>query len=202
MFEKFQRTLLSGHPLGQPKWGTLEAVISIPSETINGYWKRRYSPRSTVISVARNTTHAETVQLVDSLMGGWEGDETGRASQLHSPTRGLGVIERDIEQAHLAYGGGSVTRNDDRRWAVAVLSGLLGTGVHSRLNTTMGKEPGVASLVGSFSQSLSDAGSWMVYVGTTLRHVPEVMERIDRTLNDLVVNGVTKKELEGYADRS
>ena len=195
--QKFQRTLLDGHPLGQPRGGTPESVASMTRETIRDYWERRYSPLSTVISVAGNATHIETVELVEALMGGWEGEETGRVSRRHFPKSALGLITQDIEQAHLAYGGGSVTDNDDRRWAVALLNNALSAGMSSRLNVAMGREPAVARTTGGSSQTFSDAGSWMIYVNTTPGRVPEVMERIDHVLNDLVLNGVTNKELEG-----
>ena len=194
--QKFHCTLLDGHPLGQPRVGIPESVASMTRETIRGYWKRRYGPPSTAISVVGNATHAETVELVEGLMGGWKGGETGRVSWPHSPTSALGLIKRDTEEAHLAYGGGYVTHNDDRRWAAALLINVLGTGISSRLNAAMGREPDVAHAVGSSGKGFSDAGSWTICVGTTPGQVPEVMARIDQILNDLISNGVTNKELE------
>ena len=64
-------------------------------------------------------------------------------------TVALDVVRRPTEQAHLVYGMRSVSRFDDRRWALAVLNHVLGGGLSSRLFQKVREQRGLAYSVWS-----------------------------------------------------
>ena len=100
----------------------------------------------------------------------------------------LDVVRRSTEQAHLVYGMRSVSRFDERRWALAVLNHVLGGGLSSRLFQKVREQRGLAYSVWSERAAYADAGSLAVVVGTAPEHVDEVLR---------IVNG----ELELLAER-
>ena len=122
---------------------------------------------------------------------------------MRSPTRTgpgpdavpLEVVRRTTEQAHLVYGARSVTRFDERRWALAVLNHVLGGGLSSRLFQKVREQRGLAYSVWSERAAYADAGSLAVVVGTAPEHVDEVLRIVNGELELLASDGVTEREL-------
>ena len=107
----------------------------------------------------------------------------------------LDVVRRPTEQAHLVYGVRSVSRFDDRRWALAVLNHVLGGGLSSRLFQKVREQRGLAYSVWSERAAYEDAGSLAVVVGTAPEHVDKVLQIISEELELLATEGVSDREL-------
>ena len=106
------------------------------------------------------------------------------------------MVRRPTEQAHLVYGARSVTRFDERRWALAVLNHVLGGGLSSRLFQKVREERGLAYSVWSERAAYADAGSLAVLVGTAPEHVGEVLRIVEDELDLLAQSGVSGRELD------
>ena len=125
-----------------------------------------YRPANMVVSVAGDCTHEAVAADLERRFAGTPG---GAAPTAHCarPRRGraLDVVRRPTEQAHLVYGVRSVSRFDERRWALAVLNHVLGGGLSSRLFQKMREQRGLAYSVWSERAAYQDAGSLAVVVG-------------------------------------
>ena len=110
-------------------------------------------------------------------------------------TVALDVVRRSTEQAHLVYGMRSVSRFDERRWALSVLNHVLGGGLSSRLFQKVREQRGLAYSVWSERAAYQDSGSLAVVVGTATEHVDEVLEIVDNEFELLAADGVTDREL-------
>jgi predicted Zn-dependent peptidase len=104
-------------------------------------------------------------------------------------------VRRPTEQAHLVYGVRSVSRYDERRWALSVLNHVLGGGLSSRLFQKVREERGLAYSVWSERAAYQDAGSLAVVVGTAPEHVDEVLRIVSGELELLAEHGITAREL-------
>ncbi len=89
----------------------------------------------------------------------------------------------------------SVSRFDERRWALAVLNHVLGGGLSSRLFQKVREQRGLAYSVWSERAAYEDAGSLAVVVGTAPDHVDEVLRIVSGELELLAGEGVTEREL-------
>jgi predicted Zn-dependent peptidase len=105
------------------------------------------------------------------------------------------VVRRPTEQAHVVYGVRSVSRYDERRWALAVLNHVLGGGLSSRLFQKVREERGLAYSIWSERSAYHDAGSLAVVVGTAPEHVDEVLRIVTGELELLAEHGITDREL-------
>ena len=52
--ELFIDAIWRSHALAPPILGTTESILGMSRDTISSYWKRRYTPRSTVVAIAGN----------------------------------------------------------------------------------------------------------------------------------------------------
>ena len=107
----------------------------------------------------------------------------------------LDVVRRSTEQAHLVYGMRSVSRFDERRWALSVLNHILGGGLSSRLFQKVREQRGLAYSVWSERAAYEDSGSLAVVVGTAPEHVDEVLQIVNAEFELLAAEGVTEREL-------
>jgi predicted Zn-dependent peptidase len=198
----FAETFFGDTPVGRPILGTVESITSMSRNSIFNYYKKRYLPEDIVIAVAGNIKHQKVIDAVVKAMSrdGFLGDtksEFKMRSTAKVKRRGerIGLIHRKTEQAHLFLGVDGVARDDQRRFAMSVLSAALGGGMSSRLFQEIREKRGLAYSVYSYAQQFAGTGALGFYAGCTPSKATEVISLIREVLNDVAVNGLTHEEL-------
>jgi len=193
--EDFINAIWDGHPLSPPVLGTRDSINVMTRDTIHDYWARRYTPHSVVVAIAGNLPR-ELAEIVTERFGTWHGDPVERTLTPPPSRPRVRVTRRDTEQAHLIIGSPSITRNDERRYALSLVDHILGGGMSSRLFHEIRETRGLAYAVHTFRLPFADAGASGTYVGTTPRQADEVLKIVRDQLNLVVERGVTPQELE------
>ncbi len=158
--------------------------------TIHDYWARRYSPHSVVVAVAGNLPD-DLTDMIGERFGEWKGEPIERSLITPAERSEVRVTRRDTEQAHLILGSQSITRDDERRFALSLVDHILGGGMSSRLFHEIRETRGLAYAVHAFRLPFSDAGASGTYVGTTPRQADEVLKIVRAQLGMVVESGVT-----------
>jgi len=202
--ERWQAALFPDHPLGTDTLGTASTVQRISRDDIRAFFDLHYRPSNMVVSVAGDCTHdAAAAELQQRFAGSWGAEAAATAAANPAMNRtapgpdtlALDVVRRSTEQAHLVYGMRSVSRFDERRWALSVLNHVLGGGLSSRLFQKVREQRGLAYSVWSERAAYQDSGSLAVVVGTATEHVDEVLQIVDNEFELLAADGVTDREL-------
>ena len=193
--EQWQSSIFRDHALGRDTLGTASTVGALEATDIRGFFEHHYRPGNMVVSVAGDCTHDAVAADLERRFAGTLGGVAPPRTAPGPGTAQIQVVRRPTEQAHVVYGVRSVSRFDDRRWALAVLNHVLGGGLSSRLFQKVREERGLAYSVWSERAAYQDAGSLAVVVGTAPEHVPEVLRIIAGELELLAVHGITDREL-------
>jgi predicted Zn-dependent peptidase len=193
--ERWQSALFPGHALGRDTLGTASSVQRITREDIRAFLERHYRPSNMVVSVAGDCTHEAVAADLERRFAGTPGGAVPSRTAPGPDVVALDVVRRPTEQAHLVYGARSVSRFDERRWALAVLNHVLGGGLSSRLFQKVREQRGLAYSVWSERAAYEDAGSLAVVVGTAPEHVDTVLHIISEEFELLATEGVTEREL-------
>jgi predicted Zn-dependent peptidase len=193
--EQFVEAMWTGHALAPPILGTTQSITDMTRDTIEEYWARRYTPKSTVVAVAGNLPDDLTA-LVAEHFGTWQGPGISRSVDAPHVDATVAVRTRDTEQAHIVFGCPSITRDDDRRFALTLLDHVLGGGMSSRLFHEIRETRGLAYAVHAFRLPFADAGASAIYVGTTPSQTEEVMKIIREELDRIATDGITAEELD------
>jgi predicted Zn-dependent peptidase len=193
--EQWQSSLFPDHALGRDTLGTASTVRALEATDIRGFFEHHYRPGNMVVSVAGDCTHDAVAADLERRFAGTLGGAAPPRTAPGPETAQLQVVRRPTEQAHVVYGVRSVSRFDDRRWALAVLNHVLGGGLSSRLFQKVREERGLAYSVWSERAAYQDAGSLAVVVGTAPQHVSEVLRIVAGELELLAVHGITDREL-------
>lgn len=191
-------------PLGRPIAGTVASIEAMTPAQIRRFYRKHYVPSNVVVSVAGAVDHAEVVRSVRKAFArrGWL---DGRAAPAvpravagrRSPKVGAGEAEvnRPFEQVNLVIGREGVTREDDRRYALAVLNTALGGGTSSRLFQEVREQRGLAYSVYSFASQYADSGLVGVAVGCLPGRTDEVLDVVRGLLRTIATDGITDDEL-------
>jgi predicted Zn-dependent peptidase len=198
VFELHGARLWGDHPYGYPILGTRETVGSFTTDDLRGLHDRTYHPEHVVVAASGNIEHDDLIAILERT--GWNSFPSGGKSRLVSraavpaiPT--ITHFEREGAQTHIVFGSATVPHGDPRRYAMALVSTLLGGGMSSRLFQRVREELGLAYAVYTFQSFHHDAGIHGVYVGTAPETAGLASEAIRDELARVAAEGIPDDEL-------
>jgi predicted Zn-dependent peptidase len=184
------------HPLGRRVLGEAEVIASIPVPDIDAYHHQHYTGANIVVGAAGHLEHERIVELGERLVSPSEGGSNGSVAATPEDTARLRFYEKDTEQYHICFGAPGITRDDERRYALAVLDSIFGGSTSSRLFREVREKRGLAYSVGSYNEQYTDSGLVATYVGTREDNVEEACAIIGAELERLRNEPVSGTELE------
>jgi predicted Zn-dependent peptidase len=193
--EVLAEALWPGHPLGRDVLGTEDSIEGLTRDDIASFHAGHYRPANMVLAAAGELDPDDLVAGIDKRFRGGLGGQTPVRSAPDQPPRPLSVVTRSTEQAHLAVGFEAFDRDDDDRYALAVVDHVLGGGMSSRLFQEIREQRGLAYSVYSYRSLFHGTGALAVYAGTSPARAHEVLELINAELDRMVDTGVTEREL-------
>lgn len=154
-------------PLGREVIGYKETVSSIKREQLLNYVARRYMPNDTVLSIAGNVQHEEAIAQIKPLFDQWSAKEltTDYVTNDRQTEARLRIDPKDIEQAHLCLGVHGFSHSHPQRFAIDLLSTVLGAGMSSRLFTEIRENRGLAYDIHSYTEHFLNSGALTIYAG-------------------------------------
>jgi predicted Zn-dependent peptidase len=200
----YSETVWGKLPLGYPLLGTYETVRSLQSDDIREYLNSEYIAPNIVVSVAGNLNYEATLELIrrnfafldsrSTTPAGGNGHHGGLNLDTFKPV--VRHLARECQQTHICMGTVSFAHSDPRRYALLLLSNILGGGMSSRLFQRVREDEGLAYVVYTFQQFYRDAGLYGVYVGTEPSQRGRAMDVVADEFGTLLSEGVDEQELE------
>jgi len=183
------------HPLGRRVLGDAEVISSVPVPEIEAYRSSRYTGANVVVGAAGNLEHERIAALAERLVAPERGMPAGEEASAADGRSRLRFYEKDTEQYHICFGAPGITRDDERRYALAVLDSIFGGSSSSRLFIEVREKRGLAYSVGSYNEQYTDSGLVASYVGTREDNVAEACTVIGAELERLRATPVSEDEL-------
>jgi predicted Zn-dependent peptidase len=197
VFDLLGGAVFGSHPLGRAVIGDRNVVASATREQLHAFHASRYVPGSIVISAAGSVEHDELVQMAADAHAAHAGSDDGLPA-LSAPAfeRRVRFLQKDTEQYHVCIGGRGLARDDERRFALRVLEGVLGGTSSSRLFQEIRERRGLAYSVFSFSNLFAHTGDVGIYLGTRPDNLPQAIAVIAAELERCVREPATQEELD------
>ena len=148
-------------PLGWDIIGRKETVRGATRDTFLSYIDRWYKPERMVVGVA-GAIDGDLQSEIEGLLGDLKPAETGEPEPASIEANGgarVKIHTKASDQAHLCLGVPSYPLAHPDRYALQVLSTVLGTGMSSRLFTEVRERRGLAYYIYAINHSYTDAGS-------------------------------------------
>jgi predicted Zn-dependent peptidase len=105
-------------------------------------------------------------------------------------------VDREGPQTHIVIGTSALAYADPKRYALIMVSMLLGGGMSSRLFQRVREELGLAYSVYTFQQFYANTGVHGVYVATAPNTARSAYDVICEELDQVARNGLPKAEIE------
>lgn len=198
----FSDTYYGDTQLGRSILGSVQSINEMSRKSVFNYYKKRYVPQDLVVAVAGNIKHKTVVEMIERALSrdgfldvsGTPQVRPNKAIKVKAQ-QSVGLITRKTEQAHMFYGLAGVSREDDRRFTMGILSAALGGGMSSRLFQEIREKRGLAYSVYSYAQQFAGSGLLGFYAGCHPSKAVEVVEIIREVLHDVSENGMTTEEI-------
>jgi len=203
VFDVLGHAVFPDHPLGRAIIGYAPVIAETPEAKIARFHASRYLPSNVVIAAAGAVDHDSFVELAAQHLPSdvTDGDGVGgiKSPEVLAAPGDSAVTRRferkDTEQFHVCIGGRSLSRHDERRFALRVLDTIFGGTSSSRLFQEVRERYGLAYSVYSFTSAYHDTGQIGLYVGTRAENLPEAMRVVDGELARLRSEPATADEL-------
>jgi predicted Zn-dependent peptidase len=197
VFDLLGGAVFGSHPLGRAVIGKASVIASTTREQLATFHEQRYVPGRIVISAAGSVDHDHLVEMARAVDPARpRSQQESAAADAPDFARRVRFLEKDTEQYHVCIGGPGVARDDDRRFALRVLEGVLGGTSSSRLFQEVRERRGLAYSVFCFSNLFAHTGEVGLYLGTRPENVREAIAVVTAELERCAHDPATPEELE------
>src|SRR5436309_1376877 len=192
----YEELVYGDQPLGWEIIGRKETVRGATRETFTSYLDRWYHPPRIVLGVGGRLGDG-LLERAQELLGDLPPRETGEPDPVQPYVNGrVRVFTKQSDQAHLLLGIPSYPIVHPDRYALQVLSTVLGGGMSSRLFTEVRERRGLAYYVFGLNHSYTDAGSLYAQAGVDIQRIDEAVTTILTELRTVAEDRVPAEELE------
>ena len=186
-----QQALFGDGSLGREICGDEADIRTLPEQTIRDFWADTYRPTNIVVAIAGDLDHDAAVALAGPVFGQGDGARTAFSPAPELPAGDRFMLgHRDASQAQLAIALPAYRRDHPDAWPLAVLNGVLGDGMSSRLFLSVREERGLAYDVGSGVTEYADSGSLSIYAGVDPKGLEAalgaILAELERLRDELV----------------
>jgi len=182
--ELLNATLWPGQPLGRSITGTNATLDRMTRDHLTGYLRENYVASAALIVAAGCVKHRELVRAVRPHAARFQTGPAAAFSPVVEDQREprVRLLTKRTEQTQIALGIRSCPRHDERRYALRLLSTLLGENMSSRLFQSVREEHGLAYSIYSTTSGFHDTGDLVISAGLDAGNLPKTLDLILREL--------------------
>ena len=179
--------------LGRPVCGTAKSLAGLNADTLRSFNRENYTPERIVISLSGSFTEAN-VRRIEELFSVLPAAAAAHAKKgAYTPAQ---IIKRKAtEQNHLCLGFPGLSIAAPERYALSLMTQILGGGMSSRLFQNVREKHGLCYSVYAFSNSFAETGFFGIATAlnrdTELRALALIRDELESFRQD----GVSEDEL-------
>jgi predicted Zn-dependent peptidase len=200
----FEELLYGDQPAGWDIGGKKETILKLQGQNFVDYFNTHYIAQNTVVVVAGNidSEHikGKTEEYFKDIRRGKQITKPAVVEKQSAPQ--IKIFYKDTDQTHMILGTRAYNMFDDRKYALGVLSNILGGGMSSRLFDEIRQKRGLAYYVHAGSQVYTDSGFFIVKAGINNEKAEEAGEVILEELRKVRERGITDQELQKAKDHT
>jgi predicted Zn-dependent peptidase len=192
----FDELMWPGKAMGRDVAGSKETVNAITREQMLQYLNNSYKPDNMLVSIAGNFEAGKAIELIKQATADWQGGESPGylASAVEQAGPRTRIEYRETEQVNLVLGVEAPSIFHPDRFAVDLLSMMLGEGMSSRLFTEIREKLGLAYDIHSFVEHFRETGVFIIQAGIDPEQTKKAIQAILYQLA-VVRDGIFDNEL-------
>ena len=202
--ETFTQKFWKNHSLGRPILGTVATVSSFDQAIVEEHHAQTFTPQQIVFSAAGHLDHEQFVAAVEAKFGGLKPASSAAEAGVPAPPTTPHITlrkKRSLEQVQFCLGMPAPPIDSPDRFALYLLSSILGGGMSSRLFQSIREEQGLAYSIFSELSPFRDTGALSIYAGVSLDKTLHTLELTLREMTRLKQEKVSDGELKRVRDQ-
>jgi len=200
--ELWEKLLYGDQPAGRRIIGEKENITSFDRKKVLDYYKSHYSLANTIVCVAGAITSEDIEKKIGNYFENTEkGGQTPKDKTKEDQKKPeILLYEKKTDQTHLCLGVRAFDMFDKRKYALALLSVILGGNMSSRLFIKVRERNGLAYSIHTSADSTTDTGYLVTQAGIDHKNLGKCVELILQEYKDLRDRKITAKELQKAKD--
>ncbi len=206
--EEFEHLLYGDQPAGWRVIGTKENIARVSRKNFLDYWRKFYNAKNTVICVAGNFGKGGEGEVIREIRKIFARIPKGNGANKKQKTIDrqagpqLKIKHKKTDQTHLVLGFRGYNMFYPGRYALALLAGVLGGTMSSRLFLAVREKQGLAYYVSASSEEYSDCGYFSVRAGVDTNHekIEKTVKTILQEIGRIKEKGISEWELKKAKD--
>ncbi len=196
--EFFTNLLYGDQPAGWDIAGRKEVIKKLTRDDFVKYRGEHYLGQSSLVVIAGKFNEEEAIRKIENVFSGIKSDKkTPKIKTIeHQDKPEIFLKHKETDQTHLILGCRAFDIFDERRFALEVLSDILGGGFSSRLFQKIREEMGAAYYVSADADLYTDHGYLAASAGVDHNKINAVIEATLVEFRNLANKPVDKKELD------
>lgn len=191
--DRLNEAVFRGSSLGRPILGTKKTLSSFTSEILKNYRDTHYTSEGIIVSVAGNYSDEQLSELKAHFSSVACGKKICTPQSEYN--RAVTLRRKPIEQNHLCFAYPMPGYSSDERFAIQLLSSILGGGMSSRLFQRVREEAGLCYSIASFTGTTHEQGLFCINTALSRDTEAEAIDLILKEVDGVCQNGVSADEL-------
>ena len=198
--ERLAAAVFKGSALARPILGKRTTLEKMSGAWLRQYMATHYLPGNIVVALAGSFTQVDVDALQDRF-GHLSGGALApvRPAAYHSA---ITVRKKAIEQNHITLAFPGLPYGDSRRFALQLLSAILGSGMSSRLWQRVREDQGLCYSIYSYGAGHLETGLFAVYTALGRETEGQAVETICQVIREFAEHGATQEELDRVREQS
>ena len=198
--ERLAAAVYKGSALARPILGKPATLKTMTGQSLRQWRDDHYRPDQVVVALAGSFS-AAVVEDLKARFGAMK-PVPARKHKAASFQSAFTLKKKAIEQNHLTLAFPGFPYGSDRRYALQLLSFLLGGGMSSRLWQEVREKRGLCYSVYSYGAGHEDTGLFGIYTALGRETEAQALDAIKTVVTGLVQDGVTEEELSRAREQS
>ena len=194
--------LYGGQPAGWTVLGEKENILRFKRKDFIDYLNKHYSAKNTVVVIAGNFDEKKAVENVkDYFKKISKNIPQGKKTVIEKQVKPQVLIKyKKTDQTHLCLGVRAYSLFHPDRYALDLLSIILGGNMSSRLFISIRERRGLAYYIHSSVENYTDTGYLMVQAGIPHKHISEVVKLTLKEFKRAKESKIPARELQKAKD--
>ncbi len=200
----FEESVFKGNSMARDVAGPVQVIKKVSRKQMVDYYHDHYRPDNLVIAVSGKIKKELIASLERKYIAkvkkgkGNKSEFKNFIDKQKSPR--VALQYKSTKQVQMALGFPTFGYQDDDRYALHLLSIVLGGNMSSRLFISVRERKGLAYFVRAYPNFYEDAGNFLVHAGLDKSRLPEALKIIQTELKKIKNNGITADELKKARD--
>jgi len=200
--EVYEEMLYKKNPLGREIIGTKKTIASFKRKDFIDYMSRFYVANDTVVCVAGKFDEKKITKEIERYFSNMARGKKAAIQKVkeNQKQNELKIKFKKTDQTHFVVGVRAYHENHQDRFALSLLSIILGGNMSSRLFIEVREKKGLAYYVRTAGDSFEDCGYLATQAGVEHKNLKLALETILKEYKKITTQEVSAKELRNAKD--